>query len=65
MLFKDSLIYISGGPFVQFTRMIYAFLVEGIMWNLSVELLVNFDQWLRRCNLKIYLIYSSSGPYST
>ena len=33
MFFKDSLIYISGGPFVQFTVMIYAILVEGIMRN--------------------------------
>ena len=59
MTFKDISIlsiFISGGHFVQQSRMICAILVEGIMWNISVKYILNFDQWLRNsCHLKILL----------
>ena len=27
------------------------------------EIILNLDQWFRRCHLKIFLIWSSSGPF--
>ena len=27
------------------------------------EIILNLDQWFRRCRLKIFLIWSSGGPY--
>ena len=38
MSFKIFLIWSSGGPRVQWSRTIYAFLVEGIMGNLYGKL---------------------------
>ena len=35
---------------------------KGIMRNNS-EIILNFDQWFRRCLLKIFLIWSSCGPF--
>ena len=40
-----------------------ALLVEGIKRTNSVKLLFNLDQWLRSCLLKIFLIWSSGGPF--
>ena len=39
-----------------------AILVEGIMRNIC-EIILNLDQWFRRCRLKIFLVYSSGGPF--
>ena len=50
MLFKDISIFSSRG---MQSRMVSAILVDGIMRNISV--IMNLDQWLRRCCLKILL----------
>ena len=39
------------------------FLVEGIMRNNIVIFFFNLDQWFKRCRLKIFLIWSSNGPF--
>ena len=38
MSFKRFLIWSSGGPLVQWSRIIYAILKEGIMGNIHVKL---------------------------
>ena len=58
---KIFIIWSSGGPFVQWSRTIYAILVKCIMrnnhlWNFesghhgehSCEVILNLDQWFRR-----------------
>ena len=52
---KTFLIKSSGGPFVRQSRIIRAFLVEGIMRN-NCEIILNLDQWFRSCCLKNFLI---------
>ena len=37
-------------------------LVEGIMRN-NCEIILILDQWFRRCLFKIFLIWSSGGPF--
>ena len=33
------------------------------MRNIFVQLILNLDQWFRRCYIKIFLIYSSGGGF--
>ena len=37
----------------QWSRTIYAILVEGIMGTTHCEIILEFDRWFRRCCLKI------------
>ena len=49
--FKDFSIFSSGGPFVQRSRCIGAILVEHYEEPFC-EIILNSDQWFRRCCLK-------------
>ena len=49
MLLKRFLILSSGGTPVLWSRTIYAILEEGIMGENSCEVILNLDQWFRRC----------------
>ena len=35
---------------------------KGLYEEQFCEIILNLDQWLRRCCLKIFLIWSSGGP---
>ena len=54
-LLKIFLIWSSGDPFVQQSRIICAILVEGIKRNLIGEIILNLDLWFSRCHLKDFL----------
>ena len=68
-ILKIFLIWSSGDHFVQRRGTICAIVVEGIMRNNSVIFFLYLDQWfMRRCCLKIFclkifLIWSSGGPF--
>ena len=65
--FCEFISNLGGGPFVQWREIIYALLKEGIMGNVHVKLYKkNMHQWFRRrCCLKIFLIWSSGGPFGS
>ena len=51
MSFEDFSYLQLWWPFVRWSGTICVILVEGIMGNISYEIILNLDQWLR------YLIY--------
>ena len=50
-----ALLFSGAEPFVQFSRRYYE--------EQFGEIILNLEQWLRRCLLKIFLIWSSGGPF--
>ena len=64
MPFKRFLTWSSSGPSCSVERkQLYNF-EKGHHEEYSCEVISNLDQWFRRrCRLKIFLIWSSGGPF--
>ena len=63
MYLKIFLIWSSGDPFVQWSGTILCNFGRGYTEEQFWEIILNLDQWFKRCFLMIFLTCSSGSPF--
>ena len=63
MCFKDFLFWTLGSQFVLCIGTICAVLVEAHYGKNTCEIILNLDQWYRRCVLKIFLFWTLGSQF--